>query len=88
MLAIKTLGNIGASGETVSVLTKCFLSRDLKIRLEAIKAFHRIPCSVDVSILFENNKCHWFSVYVFGLFSSKLILKGKLPSTVSVHIFR
>lgn len=50
IFALRAIGNIGHSHETVSHLTRCFTRRDVReeIRIAAMDAFRRIPCDAMV----------------------------------------
>jgi len=55
LLALRAIGNAGFGTSAMSTLEKCFRRAEnpIEIRLSAIEAFRRIPCSADVSnILF------------------------------------
>ena len=51
-MSLKSLGNAGYVQNAVSSITKCMSRKDnpTEIRLAAIQAFRRMPCSVEVSI--------------------------------------
>ncbi|KAK5918982.1 hypothetical protein CgunFtcFv8_022916 [Champsocephalus gunnari] len=54
--ALKSVGNIGLSAPTFIPLLKCYMlspSTALELRLAAIQAFRRFPCSADRSVLLQ-----------------------------------
>ncbi|WAR23156.1 APLP-like protein [Mya arenaria] len=55
LLALRAIGNAGFGTNAISTLEKCFRRTEnpIEIRLSAIEAFRRIPCSTDKPILFE-----------------------------------
>uniref|UniRef100_UPI0037E98E19 uncharacterized protein n=1 Tax=Semicossyphus pulcher TaxID=241346 RepID=UPI0037E98E19 len=56
LYALKSVGNIGLSAPTFTPLINCIMllhSSALELRLAAIKAFRRFPCSADRSVLLQ-----------------------------------
>ncbi len=50
-MILKALGNMGIAGDSSAVLVRCASQTDnsMEIRLAAIDAFRRVPCSLPVS---------------------------------------
>ncbi|XP_068593999.1 uncharacterized protein [Cebidichthys violaceus] len=56
LYALKSVGNTGLSAPTFIPLLKCFMlghSTALELRLAAVQAFRRFPCSADRSVLLQ-----------------------------------
>ncbi|XP_052255844.1 uncharacterized protein LOC127861416 isoform X2 [Dreissena polymorpha] len=55
LLAIRAIGNTGFGTSAIATLEKCFRRPEnpIEIRISAVEAFRRIPCSADKRALFE-----------------------------------